>query len=234
VSTASQRKARHRAPGCATDGVVAARGVGVGGGTGTPTGTHRQAGAGRALPHPSRPSLRSRAPRHDVEAALQDHGPTHGVGATRFAHRGVPCDDDRQIAVDQRVSTMIRRARATTTGKRCSPARPWTTSGTASERTFPCQGHHRAATTRAGCEPVWGTRTAGARMPARHARLGPSRHRARDFGPACRTGSAVLRRPPGAAVRPVVAGLPAGGCRPAPQRQGGHGAVPGVSGVGAA
>jgi len=51
----------------------------------------------RALPHRPRPSLRSRAPRHDAEAALQDHGPTHGVVASRFAHRGVPWDDGGQI-----------------------------------------------------------------------------------------------------------------------------------------
>jgi hypothetical protein len=92
----------------------------------------------QALPHQPRPPpgrpFRSRAPRHDAEPALQGHGPTHGVVTTRFVHRGVPWDDDRQTGDDQRVSTMICRAGATTMGKRCPPARPWTTSRTGSDQ----------------------------------------------------------------------------------------------------
>jgi hypothetical protein len=135
----------------------------------TPTGTHRQAGAvGHSPTNPDRPqaAFRSRAPRNDAEAASQDPGATHGIVATRFAHRGVPWDDDRQTGDDQRVSTVIRRAGATTMGKRCSPTRPWTTSGTGSDQEVSLSRAPQRRDNPGQPQRVGGTRTAWARTPA--------------------------------------------------------------------
>jgi hypothetical protein len=66
----------------------------------------------------------------------------------RLRRRGLASDDDRQTGDDQRVSTFLRRARATTMGKTWSPARPWTTSGTGSDQDVSLSRRDRAATTR--------------------------------------------------------------------------------------
>ena len=121
-----------------------------------------------ALPHAFN-RLRSRAPRRQPEAALQDHSPTHrGVGATRVAHRGGPSEDDGQTALTSafapRSFQLGRRRRAST----APPARSLQPRKPASTTTFPRR--NRAATTRAQPQRVGGTRTAWARTPAGHAR----------------------------------------------------------------
>ena len=108
-----------------------------------------------ALPHAFN-RLRSRAPRRQPEAALQDHSPTHrGVGATRVAHRGEPWDHDWQICPDQRVSTMNAEPGRRRRARRAHRHDPGHSRKPPPTRTFPPSEHDRAATTQVSRNELW-------------------------------------------------------------------------------
>jgi hypothetical protein len=136
-----------------------------------------------ALPHAFN-GLRSRAPRRQPEAALQDHSPTHrGVGATRVAHRGEPWDHDWQICPDQRVSTMNAEPGRRRRARRAHRHDPGHSRKPPPTRTFPPSEHDRAATTQVSRNELWapvqhgqerlpGTRGSGLPRPRRGIRAG--------------------------------------------------------------
>ncbi len=119
---------------------------------------------------------------------------------------GCPCaagpawDRDRQTRSDQRVSTVIRRAGATTTGKKCPTG---TTLDDLGNRLRPGRSpseHRSCRDDTSQPKRVMGTRAAWARTPARHTRLGPSPGLGAGSGPACRT--RFGRAPPTTPPRP--------------------------------
>jgi hypothetical protein len=101
----------------------------------------------RALPHQSRPSLRSWLLDITPEAALQLHSPTCGrTVVMRFAHRGVPGDDDGQVSLTSAFRRNPRSHGRRRWAEGRSPPRHRTTSETTPTRNFRSQECHHAAT----------------------------------------------------------------------------------------
>jgi hypothetical protein len=93
----------------------------------------------------------------------------------RLVGPGGASDDDGQIAVDQRLSTMICRARVTTMGKPCPPARPWTMSGTGSEQDVSVSRAPSRRDDASQPQRVGGTRTAWGKNAGSARSLAPRR-----------------------------------------------------------
>jgi hypothetical protein len=111
--------------------------------------------------------------------------PGLGRGPRSLAHRRHAWDGDGQTVDDQRVSTMIRQAGATTMGKRYSPARPWRISGTGPDQDVSmARARSRRSDTglpkrvgrpvHHGQEPLLGTLVGGHAVPGGSARALPA------------------------------------------------------------